>query len=69
MSGNRNINNFVLDARSKVVQTSDIILFLQDNKENICKVLDLRCVEGNYEVKVGGPKSGWKRKFYKLSAE
>lgn len=69
MGGNRERNNFVLDIRSKLVHESDVVLFLQDSKEHICKVLELRCKEGNYEVRVGGPKGGWKRKFYKLANE
>ena len=60
---------FGLDEREIVVRVGDYVLFSENNTNNVCKVLDIRCVEGNYEVRVAGPNGGWKRTFYKLANE
>lgn len=58
---------FVLDVRGMIVSEGDFVLFTEDNTNYCRKVWDVRCVEGNYEVKVTGDNGGWKREFYKLA--
>lgn len=58
---------FALDERSKVVVVGDFILYLENNKLNYRKVWDIRCVDGNWEVKVMGENGGWKKNFFKLA--
>lgn len=63
------MKDFVLDERSVVVKEGDFVLFLEDGELCERKVWGVRCVDGNYEVKICGANGGWKRKFYKLAED
>lgn len=64
------IGLFALDERQMIVKVGDIILYLdKDNEVNCRKVWDIRCIKGNWEVKVAGENGGWKKPFWKLAVK
>lgn len=58
---------FVLDGRGILTSVEDVVMYQEDGKIHCRKVFGVRCVDGNYEVKVLGQNSGWKRGFLKLA--
>ena len=58
---------FGLDEREKIVKVGDFVLFTENNNNYFRKVWDIRCVRGNYEVKVMDDNGGWKKQFWKLA--
>lgn len=58
---------FVLDGRGILTSVDDVVMYQEDGKINCRKVWGVRCIEGNYEVKVMGENGGWKRGFLKLA--
>lgn len=60
---------FALDERGVEVRRGDFVLFTENNINYFRKVWDIRCVAGNWEVKVLGENGGWKKPFWKLASE
>lgn len=63
----RNGGVFALDQRGNIVSVKDSVIYLENSKINCRKVWNIRCVEGNWEVKVMGENGGWKREFWKAA--